>query len=137
MSALLLLLLLLLPFWALNAALAADMMSAGVHKLSKVRTSSGMFFGRAEDPVVKRVEERVAAWTMLPAGHAEGMQVLQYVVSAVLCRAVLCRAVLGWGGFGGAGVNGVCCGGVAAWIMLPAGHAEGMQVLQYVASAVL
>ena len=40
-----------------------------------------MFFNRAEDEVVKRVEDRVAAWTMLPSGNAEGMQVLQYVVS--------------------------------------------------------
>lgn len=40
-----------------------------------------MFFNRAEDEVVKRVEERVAAWTMLPHGNAEGMQVLRYVVS--------------------------------------------------------
>jgi hypothetical protein len=55
--------------------------AAGVHKTSKVRTSDGMFFARAEDAVVKRIEDRVAAWTMLPAGHAEGMQVLRYVVS--------------------------------------------------------
>lgn len=55
--------------------------SAGVHKMSKVRTSSGMFFARAEDVVVKRIEDRVAAWTMLPSGNAEGMQVLRYVVS--------------------------------------------------------
>jgi prolyl 4-hydroxylase len=73
----LLLLLLLLLLSAAAAAAAA----AGVHKLSKVRTSDGMFFGRAEDEVVKRIEDRVAAWTMLPAGHAEGMQVLRYVVS--------------------------------------------------------
>lgn len=51
----------------------------GVHKLSKVRTSWGMFFNRAEDEVVKRVEERVAAWTMVPRDNAEGMQVLRYV----------------------------------------------------------
>jgi len=39
-----------------------------------------MFFNRAEDEVVKRVEERVAAWTMVPRDNAEGMQVLRYVV---------------------------------------------------------
>jgi hypothetical protein len=52
----------------------------GEQKTSKVRTSSGMFFERAEDEVVARVEERVATVTMLPAGNAEGMQVLHYVV---------------------------------------------------------
>lgn len=53
----------------------------GQQKLSEVRTSSGMFFERGEDKVVKRVEERVAMVTMLPAGNAEGMQVLHYGVS--------------------------------------------------------
>lgn len=52
----------------------------GVHRMSDVRTSSGMFFQRGEDSVVRRVEERVAMVTMLPAGNAEGMQVLHYEV---------------------------------------------------------
>jgi hypothetical protein len=39
-----------------------------------------MFFERAEDEVVRRVEQRVAAWTMLPLENAEGMQVLHYKV---------------------------------------------------------
>jgi hypothetical protein len=43
-----------------------------------------MFYARAEDAVVKRIEDRVAAWTMLPPGNAEGMQVLHYVVSVRL-----------------------------------------------------
>eukprot|EP00775_Hariotina_reticulata_P011903 gene11903-12047_t len=51
----------------------------GEQKTSKVRTSSGMFFERAEDEVIARVEQRVATVTMLPAGNAEGMQVLHYV----------------------------------------------------------
>ncbi|KAF8058887.1 P4H3 [Scenedesmus sp. PABB004] len=57
----------------------ADSMT-GRQKVSTVRTSSGMFFERGGDPVVRRVEERVAMVTMLPAGHAEGMQVLHYAV---------------------------------------------------------
>lgn len=57
----------------------------GQHKQSEVRTSSGMFFDRGEDEVVKRVEARVAMVTMLPVGNAEGMQVLHYGVSEV-CR---------------------------------------------------
>lgn len=53
----------------------------GVQKLSDVRTSSGMFFQRAEDTVVQRIEERIAMVTMLPSGNAEGMQILHYGVS--------------------------------------------------------
>lgn len=54
---------------------------AGVQKFSRIRTSSGMFYARAEDEIVKRIEDRVATWTMLPPGNAEGMQVLHYAVS--------------------------------------------------------
>ncbi|KAK3410121.1 hypothetical protein EUGRSUZ_J02153 [Eucalyptus grandis] len=39
---------------------------------SEVRTSSGMFLGKAQDEVVAEIEARIAAWTFLPAelgGH--------------------------------------------------------------------
>lgn len=32
----------------------------------------------AQDPVVSRIEERIAAWTFLPQENAENMQVLRY-----------------------------------------------------------
>ena len=49
--------------------------AAGVAEAStcsrSIRTSSGMFFRRGQDEVIKRVEERIAAFSMVPAGaHA-------------------------------------------------------------------
>jgi hypothetical protein len=54
---------------------------AGQEKYDKVRTSSGMFFQRGQNELIKRIEKKVAMVTMLPEGHAEGMQVLHYEVS--------------------------------------------------------
>eukprot|EP00879_Flechtneria_rotunda_P011819 GHRR01012346.1.p1 GENE.GHRR01012346.1~~GHRR01012346.1.p1 ORF type:complete len:308 (+),score=60.64 GHRR01012346.1:171-1094(+) len=51
----------------------------GKSKKSEVRTSSGMFLSRGHDEVVSRIENRVAAVTMIPAAHQEGLQVLKYV----------------------------------------------------------
>ncbi|GFR49100.1 hypothetical protein Agub_g10896 [Astrephomene gubernaculifera] len=50
----------------------------GAGGLSDIRTSSGMFYVRGENPVVKRIEERLAMWTMLPVENGEGIQVLRY-----------------------------------------------------------
>ncbi|KAG2489492.1 hypothetical protein HYH03_011945 [Edaphochlamys debaryana] len=50
----------------------------GGSKLSEIRTSFGVFLDRGEDPIVKRIEERIAAWTLMPMGNGEGMQVLRY-----------------------------------------------------------
>ena len=72
---------------------------------SDIRTSSGMFFRRGQDDVIARVEERIAAFAMVPVGacgslayankhiacsasrvslpradHGEGIQVLRYAV---------------------------------------------------------
>jgi hypothetical protein len=33
-----------------------------------IRTSSGMFLMRGQDEVIKRIEERIAAFSMVPAG---------------------------------------------------------------------
>ena len=46
--------------------------------VSKVRTSTGHFLTRDEDAVVSRIEERIAAFAMIPADHGEGMQILHY-----------------------------------------------------------
>lgn len=42
------------------------------------RTSYGTFLRRYQDPVVTRIENRVAAWTHLPVSHQEDIQVLRY-----------------------------------------------------------
>uniref|UniRef100_A0ACD5WR01 Uncharacterized protein n=1 Tax=Avena sativa TaxID=4498 RepID=A0ACD5WR01_AVESA len=45
---------------------------------SEVRTSSGMFLPKKQDAVVARIEERIAAWTLLPQENGEAMQILRY-----------------------------------------------------------
>lgn len=52
----------------------------GKEKIDLIRTSKGMFFERGHNELISRIEGRVATVTMLPAGHAEGMQVLHYEV---------------------------------------------------------
>jgi hypothetical protein len=36
--------------------------------LRSIRTSSGMFLTRGQDEIIKRIEERIAAFSMVPAG---------------------------------------------------------------------
>lgn len=50
----------------------------GRDAISDVRTSYGMFFERGESDVLRRVESRLSAATMIPVGHGEGVQVLRY-----------------------------------------------------------
>lgn len=50
----------------------------GKSKDSRVRTSSGTFLMRGQDPVIKRIEKRIADFTFIPAEQGEGLQVLQY-----------------------------------------------------------
>ncbi|CAK7338618.1 unnamed protein product [Dovyalis caffra] len=49
---------------------------------SEVRTSSGMFIGKAqvllEDEIVADIEARIAAWTFLPEENGESIQILHY-----------------------------------------------------------
>ncbi|XP_030447691.2 probable prolyl 4-hydroxylase 7 isoform X2 [Syzygium oleosum] len=45
---------------------------------SEVRTSSGMFLGKAQDQVVADIEARIAAWTFLPVENGESIQILHY-----------------------------------------------------------
>jgi prolyl 4-hydroxylase len=51
---------------------------SGGSEISEIRTSSGVFLDRGQDEVVKAVEERIAAWTLMPVGNGEGLQVLKY-----------------------------------------------------------
>ena len=50
----------------------------GFEALNRDRTSDGMFFTRAENAVVQRVELRVARLLRWPVKNFEGMQVLRY-----------------------------------------------------------
>ncbi|CAI6011815.1 unnamed protein product [Closterium sp. NIES-65] len=43
-----------------------------------VRTSFGTFLDYQQDDVIKRIEQRIAAWTFLPVENQEAMQVLRY-----------------------------------------------------------
>ena len=47
-------------------------------EISKIRTSSGMFFDENENPLITTIEKRVAILMHLPIEHAEGLQVLHY-----------------------------------------------------------
>ena len=76
--------------------------------VSKIRTSSGMFFARSEcrselsihavptdlmpchvhtdeTGFIGRIEDRIARWTMTDVGQGEGIQVLRYDVSQRSC----------------------------------------------------
>uniref|UniRef100_A0A7S3VPM7 Prolyl 4-hydroxylase alpha subunit domain-containing protein n=1 Tax=Dunaliella tertiolecta TaxID=3047 RepID=A0A7S3VPM7_DUNTE len=50
----------------------------GKSKIDDIRTSSGMFFNRGEDPVIQTIERRIANLSMTPVYHGEGLQVLRY-----------------------------------------------------------
>uniref|UniRef100_A0A7S0QZW0 procollagen-proline 4-dioxygenase n=1 Tax=Pyramimonas obovata TaxID=1411642 RepID=A0A7S0QZW0_9CHLO len=45
---------------------------------SKIRTSYGMFLPRGKDEFTKKIEERIAAFAMVPIDHGEGIQILHY-----------------------------------------------------------
>jgi prolyl 4-hydroxylase len=61
----------------LEKSMVADNES-GKSVMSEVRTSSGMFLDKRQDPVVSRIEKRIAAWTFLPEENAENIQILRY-----------------------------------------------------------
>lgn len=45
---------------------------------TRIRSSSGTFFDRGEDPIISRIEERVARLTGIPVNRGEGLQILHY-----------------------------------------------------------
>ncbi|KAG8100395.1 hypothetical protein GUJ93_ZPchr0013g35347 [Zizania palustris] len=61
----------------IQRSMVADSKS-GASVMSEVRTSSGMFLDKRQDPVVSRIEKRIAAWTFLPEENAENIQILRY-----------------------------------------------------------
>jgi prolyl 4-hydroxylase len=52
--------------------------ASGGGEVNRARTSQGMFFERAETPLIARLEERFAALLNWPVTHGEGLQVLRY-----------------------------------------------------------
>ncbi len=54
----------------------------GGEEVNSARTSDGMFFTRAENPVVERVEKRLAELLKWPFENGEGLQVLRYRMGA-------------------------------------------------------
>ncbi|GAX75294.1 hypothetical protein CEUSTIGMA_g2739.t1 [Chlamydomonas eustigma] len=52
----------------------------GSSAYDEIRTSYGTFLRRLVDPVVSKIEARVAAWVRVPTVHQEDLQVLRYDV---------------------------------------------------------
>jgi len=52
--------------------------TSGKSTLSEVRTSSGTFISKGQDPIVAGIEDKISAWTFLPKENGEDMQVLRY-----------------------------------------------------------
>lgn len=57
-------------------------LATGANEVNSARTSEGMFFGRAENPLCARIEARIAALTQWPVENGEGLQVLRYAPGA-------------------------------------------------------
>lgn len=56
--------------------------ATGGTEVNAARTSDGMFFARAENALVRRIEARIAALLNWPVDHGEGVQVLRYAPGA-------------------------------------------------------
>ena len=52
--------------------------ATGGSEVNEARTSEGMFFGRGENPLISRIEERIAALLGWPIENGEGLQILRY-----------------------------------------------------------
>lgn len=52
--------------------------STGGSEVNEARTSRGMFFGRGEAELLRRIEARIAALVHWPVENGEGVQVLHY-----------------------------------------------------------
>jgi prolyl 4-hydroxylase len=53
--------------------------SAGKQQIDARRTSEGMFFTIGETPLIREIEQRIAAMLCIPVDHGEGLQVLHYL----------------------------------------------------------
>jgi prolyl 4-hydroxylase len=61
----------------LSRSLTVDTKTGG-QEVHADRSSQGMFFERAENPLVATLEARIAKLLQWPAGHGEGLQILRY-----------------------------------------------------------
>jgi prolyl 4-hydroxylase len=61
----------------LSRSLTVDVQTGG-QEMHPDRSSQGMFFERAENPLVAAVEARIARLLQWPANHGENLQVLRY-----------------------------------------------------------
>jgi prolyl 4-hydroxylase len=52
--------------------------ATGGSEVNPARTSDGMFFERGETPLIRRIEQRIAALVGWPVSHGEGLQILRY-----------------------------------------------------------
>ena len=52
--------------------------ATGGSEVNEARTSEGMFFVRGENPLISRIEERMAALLGWPVENGEGLQILRY-----------------------------------------------------------
>lgn len=50
----------------------------GSQQVDQRRSSDSTFFQRAENPLVARIEQRIASLIQWPVSHAEGLQILRY-----------------------------------------------------------
>jgi len=51
---------------------------SGGSEVNAARTSDGMFFERGEAPLIRRIEQRIAALLHWPVDKGEGLQILRY-----------------------------------------------------------
>jgi prolyl 4-hydroxylase len=66
-----------------STVLSDHLENGDVNRLHAARTSKGMFFEKpSTDPVLRRVEKRIAALTGLPEANGEAMQILSYGLNA-------------------------------------------------------
>ncbi len=47
--------------------------------IDEIRTSYGMFIRRLQDPIIERIERRIALYTQLPLSHQEDIQVRRFL----------------------------------------------------------
>ncbi|KAE9604944.1 putative procollagen-proline 4-dioxygenase [Lupinus albus] len=61
----------------LEKSLVADD-QPGKNVMTPARTSTGMFFSKAEDEIITEIEARIATWTFFPVENGEPIQMLHY-----------------------------------------------------------
>ena len=65
----------------LSRSLTVDVQTGG-HEVHPDRSSQGMFFERAENPLIAAIETRIAKMLQWPAENGENLQILRYLPGA-------------------------------------------------------